>query len=375
MKSTLLLLLLSPFSVSAQSGLYQIQGKIGENTGHETIYLLHSSGGETIVDSCALAKGAFSFSGKVDSPELAHLSLIPPGVHQKVIFSPTQLLLYLEPGVIKVYSPDSLQHTTVTGNALSEDYQALRDGMLPFDDQLYALQNEFFALTDSVEMQAFHKAKGPRVASLMQNKAQVTREFVEAHPRSLVSLNVLQSLAGPMGDMPGVDSLFHLLSPELQNTPQGQKMAAFLTGIKRTRIGNPAPDFTQNDTADKAVSLHDFRGKYVLVDFWASWCGPCRAENPNVVKAYNAYKSKGFTVLSVSLDRPNARQAWLNAIRKDGMSWTNVSDLRYFDNEAARLYSIQAIPQNFLIDPDGKIIAKNLRGSALDKKLSEVFGM
>jgi peroxiredoxin len=132
-------------------------------------------------------------------------------------------------------------------------------------------------------------------------------------------------------------------------------------------------EFTQNDTLGKPVSLSDFKGKYVLIDFWASWCGPCRAENPNVVKAYNNYKDKDFTVLGVSLDQPGKQEAWLNAIHKDSLTWTHVSDLKFWDNAVAQLYGIRAIPQNLLLDPSGKIIAKNIRGEELKKKLEEVM--
>jgi thiol-disulfide isomerase/thioredoxin len=134
-----------------------------------------------------------------------------------------------------------------------------------------------------------------------------------------------------------------------------------------------APDFTQTDPDGKPVKLSDFRGKYLLLDFWASWCGPCRAENPNVVKAYNQYKDKNFTILSVSLDKEDAREAWLAAIKKDGMPWNHVSDLKYWKNEASVLYTIQAIPDNFLLSPEGKIIARGLRGEALAAKLAELL--
>jgi peroxiredoxin len=136
-------------------------------------------------------------------------------------------------------------------------------------------------------------------------------------------------------------------------------------------VGGKALDFTLNTPEGKPVSLSSFRGKYVLLDFWASWCGPCRMENPHVVAAYHKFKDKNFTVLGVSLD--NNKERWIDAIQRDGLVWTHVSDLKGWASDAARLYGVNAIPQNYLIGPDGTILAKNLRGPQLEEKLLEIL--
>lgn len=146
-----------------------------------------------------------------------------------------------------------------------------------------------------------------------------------------------------------------------------------LASQDKTQIGQIAPDFRQQTPKGDTIRLSDFRGKYLLLDFWASWCGPCRGENPNLVKAYDQYKDKGFEILGVSMDNPGQRDAWLEAIEADGLTWAQVSDLRGTKNEAAVLYGITMIPANFLLDPDGKIIAKDLRGQVMTDKLDAIF--
>jgi len=165
-----------------------------------------------------------------------------------------------------------------------------------------------------------------------------------------------------------------MLDPAVQKSSIGAQLQETIAISKIGAIGTASIDFTQADTSGKPVALSSFRGKYVLVDFWASWCGPCRNENPYVVESFNKFKSKNFSVLSVSLDKPGQKENWLKAIKEDGLTWTHVSDLKYFNNAAAQLYHIQSIPQNLLVDPDGKIIGKNLRGPALQAKLCEIFG-
>jgi len=138
-----------------------------------------------------------------------------------------------------------------------------------------------------------------------------------------------------------------------------------------TWVGRQAPELTLPDTQGRPVSLSSFKGKYLLVDFWASWCGPCRAENPNVVQAYSEFKNKNFTILGVSLDKE--KDPWLEAIRSDRLNWTHVSDLKYWQSKAVEVFQFQGIPFNLLIDPQGKIIAQGLRGDELESKLKEVL--
>ncbi|MGE8424090.1 MAG: peroxiredoxin family protein, partial [Sphingobacterium siyangense] len=199
----------------------------------------------------------------------------------------------------------------------------------------------------------------------------LTRKFILENPDSYVSRALLQRLAFRDFDATQNVDAFKQLSSRVQNFPSALQIANYIKEQSTVSVGNFAPDFSQPDTLGHAIKLSDFRGKYLLLDFWASWCGPCRNENPTVVRAYHKYKNKNFTVLGVSLDGESQKQAWIGAIHSDSLSWTQVADLKGWKNEAAQLYKVKSIPRNFLIDPSGKIIAKNLRGNALEKYLAK----
>ena len=202
---------------------------------------------------------------------------------------------------------------------------------------------------------------------------QVYASFIRANPNSPVALYALRQYAGWDINPDKIEPMLSALPEALRQAPSALALKEQVEIAKKTAVGKMAMDFTQNDTLGRPVSLSSFRGKYVLVDFWASWCGPCRKENPNVVKAFQKYKDKNFTVLGVSLDRSNAHDKWMKAIHDDGLTWNHVSDLKFWDNEVAKLYGIKAIPQNLLLDPQGKIVAKNINGEELHSKLDSLL--
>jgi peroxiredoxin len=212
------------------------------------------------------------------------------------------------------------------------------------------------------------------MAQLRQERRLQAIEFVKAHPDYKVSVDALKDVVGHLPDnIVAYNKLFNRLSRSVRKSKEGLELKKSIDGFMAVRTGAKAPLFSSTDTAGHAVDLKGFRGKYVLIDFWASWCYPCRDENPNLVKAFEEYKNRNFTVLGVSLDQPGKHDAWTKAIKDDGLTWQHVSDLKYWKNEVALLYSVRSIPQNFLLDPKGKIIAANLRGEELHRKLQELL--
>lgn len=212
------------------------------------------------------------------------------------------------------------------------------------------------------------------MAKFKEEKNGITLGFIKQHPDYFTSLLALKDVIGALPkDVQLLEKTFAKLDKNIQQTVTGVKTKTVLDKFDAVSIGRMAPGFSAPDTAGKTINLSDFRGKYVLLDFWASWCGPCREENPIVVEAYNTYKDRNFEILSVSLDQPGKYDAWLKAIHDDQLNWKHVSDLKFWKNDVAQLYSVMSIPQNFLIDPNGKIIAANLRGAELAKKLATLL--
>jgi len=362
-----------PSILLAQGGSYILNGKVGALPSTAKAYLMYSGTAGRQTDSTAINNGSFSFTGTIDHPLSAYLIINKKGtgINTNAV---SYVTMYLESGIISVTSPDSLDNAKIAGGRVNADNEKLKLALAPATAKMDALNNEWQAASDEKrKLKEFSDDIEKRSNAINQEQKAIYLEFINANPNSLMSLFALKSYAGAVPDVALVEPVFNSLSESVRSTKMGTDYAVDIAKMKKTAIGAVAPDFTMADTAGTAVSLHDFKGKYVLVDFWASWCGPCRAENPNVVKAYNTYKDKNFTILGVSLDQPGKKVNWLKAINDDHLAWTQVSDLKFWKNEAAQLYAVKAIPQNFLVSPDGKIVAKDIRGEDLNNKLKELL--
>ena len=262
---------------------------------------------------------------------------------------------------------DTLWKPVITGSAVHDEYNAFQTSITEIytkSSELNARYREAEKYGDQGTMEEIEQ----EMAALDKKAEYFQHAYLDEHPASFIAPYIAQNLHYQK-EAGEVEALLGKLDPSLDASTVVSSMKRRLEILKKVAVGMPAPDFTQNDSTGNPVSLSSFRGKYLLLDFWAAWCPPCRAENPNVVAAYQKFNRRGFEVLGVSLDQ--SREHWLKAVKDDRLTWTQVSDLNYWSNKAAALYGISSIPSNLLLDPEGVIIGKNLRGEDLHAALEE----
>ncbi|WP_158995638.1 TlpA disulfide reductase family protein [Mucilaginibacter sp. L196] len=368
------------FAAHAQN-VFSVKGRFTSLKEEKKVFLSYWLSGKSILDSTITKNGVFSFKGRIGNEVIkASISLKPiqddPSISLlEKIQATDEQGFFLEKGLTQVRGTNFAKNAVIKGGAAQKEYQLFQTSIKADMDQLALAEAEILpivikaqgkGLDTNQRIKAIQKITVPLAKRIDEEEI----DFIAAHTDSYVSLDLVQKRSGIIHPET-FEPLFNSLSIRLRNTEVGKSLAKRLDVTKKTGIGVTATDFSQSDVNGKMVSLSSFKGEYVLLDFWASWCGPCRAENPNVLKAYNRFKGKNFDILAVSLD--NKKESWLKAIKDDGLPWTQVSDLQGWKNQVAGFYAISAIPQNFLIDPNGVIIATNLYGEALMKKLEELI--
>ncbi|NML22915.1 AhpC/TSA family protein [Pseudoflavitalea sp. G-6-1-2] len=368
-KNLATLLMIAPAALFAQDAPFTIKGKVGKIGAPAKAYLSYRVDGKNIMDSAELKKGAFEFKGTLGGPARMNVTLNHTGEKSKAADA---LTFYVEKGNVTLAAKDSIKNAVVKGSSLNEEYKKFQKYLSAPQATIDAINAEWTnASPEKKKEEGFVKSLQDRYKPAAEAMENLQREYIKQNPASYFSLTSIQEIAGGKMDAAEVEPMFKSLSADLQNSKAGKNLAKLIGAARATAVGVQAPEFTQNDVDGKPVKLSDFKGKYVLIDFWASWCGPCRGENPNVVKAYNDYKDKNFTILGISLD--SKKENWLKAIEDDKLTWTHVSDLKFWNNEVAVQYGIRGIPANLLLDKDGKIIGKDLRGEELQKKLAEIL--
>jgi peroxiredoxin len=370
----LILLALIIFTVSCEKENkpegYIINGTINASANGKKVKVIKADmQNQKILDSTTVTDGKIYLKGKIDSPDLYIITI--DGLSQS-------LPIVIENSDMNInFVADSLQTSNISGSKENDIFNVFKKISDPIRQQNKVLGLEFMNAQKTGDTLKMKELK-ERFKKVIAEGNLVMIDKIKEHNDVVTSAAILQNLlTNESIEYIKAEELYNNFTDYVKSTDLGKKLSETITSNKTTAIGSVAPSFSAPSPSGETIALNDIKGKVTIIDFWAAWCGPCRKENPNVVRVYNKYHDKGLEIIGVSLDgssrQQNPKDAWINAIAKDSLNWHHVSNLNYFNDPVAKLYNIKSIPATFIIDSEGKIVAKDLRGPALEEKIAELL--
>lgn len=368
-----LLVVLLPSLVFSQVANFKVQGKLNDKVAGGKIYFNYRSTEGEVLDSLFTNHGEFEFSGTINGPQQATLLLDTNNTgFQEFVSTSDKIMFFLDiDEEIRIESYETFKQAQITNSKINELHRAYKSLIAESIEKMRQINIRYMQADPELQNNEDYIRKTEKEFAVVENELfRIQRKYITENPNSFFSLLALFEFLNVTEDMSELETMFSGLSVALQNSERGKAFKNQLKTRRLASIGDVAPEVVLPDMEGKTVSLSSFKGKYVFLDFWASWCGPCRQENPFLVSTYRKYRSQHFEIVGVSLDKN--RQDWLKAVKDDQLSWVQLSDLKAWGTAAATDYGIIGVPQNYLISPEGVIIAKNLRGEELEKMLAEL---
>jgi thiol-disulfide isomerase/thioredoxin len=360
----------------AKENNYKIDGSAEGIKDGTNVFLQQISDQNQLVniDTSAVKDGKFSFDpAEVENSDLNLITV--EGINGNIIFVSENEELKISA------NKDSIIDSSVKGGEQNDFFKTYFDEVMGSNKERQRIQQEGMAAMREGDTSKVDAIRG-EMEDINENSVKKRLKMIDNHAESNVSVLILSDLMGlRLIDAAKAEEKFNALSEKVKNSEKGKKLGEMIAKAKAgeiaatlPEIGNMAPQFSAPTPQGEELALSDALGKYTIIDFWASWCKPCRMENPNVVNIYNKYHDKGLNIISVSLDKPDDKKSWMDAISKDKMDWYHVSNLLFWNEPVAKKYGVTAIPATFLLDANGKIIDKNLRGADLETKISSLLG-